>query len=194
MSDWTKELGVVLLIGLLAGLTHRLVRGIPDLPVRENAASCSVGGGTTPFVIRWVDIAEAQALEGALFLDARSQAAYESGHISRGVSMPIDSGVLPLWATTFLAQQHAQDPARSWITYCDTDSDCASSTRLAGLIADAGFGEHVSVLRGGFPGWLEANAPAESGACRLCPQHPSAEASSVAGASTLPSPSSSGQQ
>lgn len=193
MVDWKKELGVVLLIGLMSGLTHRLVRGVPDMPVRENAASCSAGVGNTPFILRWVDIADAQALDTALFLDARTQTAYELGHISRAISMPIDSGVLPVWASDFLAQQHAEDPARFWITYCDTDSDCASSTRLAGLIADAGFGEHVSVLRGGFPGWLGANAPAESGPCRLCPEE--SASSSVPDTSTpLSPPISPGQQ
>jgi 3-mercaptopyruvate sulfurtransferase SseA len=44
------------------------------------------------------------------------------------------------------------------VSYCDADTDCAQSRRLAELLALEGLSD-VRVLRGGFPEWLDAERP-----------------------------------
>ena len=111
----------------------------------------------------WITPEEAHRLhvDGATFVDARPTREYESGHIAGALSAPLQTGVLP---DGILESLSGRAPV---IAYCDTNQECAASTRLAGLLAAAGLPD-VRVLQGGFPSWDEAGYPAEAGPCLHC--------------------------
>jgi rhodanese-related sulfurtransferase len=148
---------IVLLAGVALGLVHGVVRGFPELPVE--VALCEGPVPEQPTIV-WATHEEAMALHrrGAVFLDARSEEAYEQGHVAGAFHAPIETGVT---SDDVLAIARA---AQTVVTYCDTNGECAASTRLAGLLGAAGVAD-VRVLEGGMPAWLERGYPAEAGAC-----------------------------
>ena len=97
-----------------------------------------------------------------LFVDARPRDIFQTGHITGSLNVPIDRGTISNAVLDMLR------PIRTVVAYCDTSGGCASSTRLAGLLAAAGLPD-VRVLEGGMPAWLANGYPAEAGTCRLCP-------------------------
>jgi rhodanese-related sulfurtransferase len=147
----------VAVAGLALGALHVVVRGVPELPVE--VALCEGPVPEQPTIV-WVTHEEARALHqrGAVFLDARPETEYEQGHVAGAYHAPIDTGVA---GDDVLAIARG---ARAVVTYCDTSSECAASTRLAALLGAAGVAD-VRVLEGGMPAWLEAGYPAEAGAC-----------------------------
>lgn len=115
--------------------------------------------------VRWIEQEDARALvaaTGVVFVDARSLADFETGHVPDAIAMPMDTGVIDPRALPLAAG------AATVVAYCDTNDDCAGSRRLAGLLAENGVSD-VRVLRGGMPLWLSNDYPAESGPCTRCP-------------------------
>lgn len=89
-----------------------------------------------------------------LFVDARSQADYEAGHIKGAVSLPVgrfDDGIYD-----FL-DQYA--PETGIVTYC-SGRNCEDSHRLAQLLLDLGY-PRVRVLIDGYPGWKAEGYPVD---------------------------------
>lgn len=160
-----KETGAVLLIGALLGLAIGIVRGFPEPPPPPPDATSCVSPIPDRPAIRWVTQLEASRLvsqEGVIFVDARPNDVFVTGHVLGALSVPLDAGTVPA-ATVALLRGY-----RTVIAYDDTENGCARSTRLAGLLATEGLSD-VRVLQGGMPEWNENGFPAEAGTCRLCP-------------------------
>jgi 3-mercaptopyruvate sulfurtransferase SseA len=158
------EAARVLVVGACLGVGYGIVSGVPTVSDFRAAASCAPPVEAHP-EIGWIEQTEARAMvddTSVLFVDARPVSEYETGHIPNAIAMPMDTGALDE-STTALARG-----AHTVIAYCDTSGECASSRRLASLLAEDGVRD-VRVLRGGIPLWLSNDYPAESGPCRVCP-------------------------
>ena len=90
----------------------------------------------------------------ALFVDARTKADYESGHIPGAVSLPVDQ--FDHRIESFLNRTPHDQPI---IIYC-SGRTCEDSHNLALLLTDSGFSD-VRVLIDGFPGWEAEGYPIE---------------------------------
>jgi rhodanese-related sulfurtransferase len=167
MRELLFETARVLAIGLALGVAHGVVRGWPAAPPPPpGSATCSGPVAAQP-TVRWVTASDARALvgdPGVVFVDARSTEDYLRGHVTGALLAPLGEtgGVVPPALLTLLRG------ARTVVTYCDTADGCSLSTRLAGLLAEAGIAD-VRVLEGGFPAWVDHDYPAEAGPCRGCP-------------------------
>lgn len=108
----------------------------------------------------------------AAFVDARSAAEYESGHVTGAFHLaPGDPPEDVLW----------QLGAYQMIVVYDRDPSCAMADRVAkGLLARGA--KDVRVLTGAWPAWAAAGAPGESGPCAGCGDHARPGATSAAGA------------
>lgn len=102
-----------------------------------------------------VDIAKKIYDSGnALFVDARTEEAYDEGHVKGAVSLPwaeFDSK-----AETFLNQY---PPDQTTIIYC-SGRTCQDSHHLAEMLMELGY-DRISIMIDGFPGWLEKGYPVE---------------------------------
>jgi len=89
-----------------------------------------------------------------LFVDARSENAYENGHIPGAVSLPLgrfDERIEP-----FLNQYPPEQPI---VTYC-SGRTCEDSHHLARLLTEAGYND-VRIFIDGFAGWQAEGYPVE---------------------------------
>ncbi len=84
-------------------------------------------------ILKWVSYSEASALvgEGAIWIDVRLPVEYQAGHIAKAVNIP-----LPL----FRAKLGKLDPARRYITYCDSGRRSSIATYL---LSQAGIDAYV---------------------------------------------------
>ena len=158
------EAARVLIVGLCLGFGYGIVGGVPTISDFRVAASCAPPVESHP-EIGWIEQEEARALvddASVMFVDARSVSDYETGHIPNAIAMPMDTGAVGESTTALVRGAHTV------VAYCDTSGECASSRRLASLLAEDGVHD-VRVLRGGIPLWLSNDFPAESGPCRVCP-------------------------
>jgi rhodanese-related sulfurtransferase len=159
-------LGAVCLIG---GAAMAAVHGLPTPPNVSAAeggegAACGVGEIEGAEEIRWITQAEARGLvgaEGVTFIDCRPLDLFVEGHVSGSLHVPAESGTV---ADELLATLRG---AATIITYCDADTGCERSLRMASVLTAAGLPD-VRVLEGGMPDWMRNGYPAESGTCTLC--------------------------
>ena len=124
----------VLVVGTCVGVGYGVVSGVPALDEFRAPTSCAPPVETHP-EIGWIEQDDARALiddVDVVFVDARSTADYETGHVPNAIAMPMDTGAIDE-ATARLVHG-----ARSVIAYCDTSGECANSRRLAMLLADDG--------------------------------------------------------
>lgn len=89
-----------------------------------------------------------------IFVDARTRADFENGHIKGAVSLPV--GEFDQVIETFMAQTDASTPL---LIYCSGRS-CSDSHELAGLLSEMGYAD-VRVFVDGFPAWKERGYPVE---------------------------------
>lgn len=157
-------------VSLSVGLALLGVRGVPLAPKTEaEQGMCSAPPSLAAEQTRWISTEEAHRLftsAAAVFVDCRPRSEFLQGHIASALSLPSDSSEID---ASLLAQL---SPAQTVIAYCNAAGGCASSVRLAARLTDLGLSD-VRILTGGLPGWLELGYPAESGACRLCPNESS---------------------
>ncbi|HET9599187.1 MAG TPA: rhodanese-like domain-containing protein [Anaeromyxobacteraceae bacterium] len=135
---------------------------------QASAGMCQLPGGLTPAVPR-ISVEEAAPLCvacSALFVDARSPAEFEKGHIQGALHLSPDQGPEPvLWRLG----------AYSTVIVYDREPTCALADEVAKKLLDAG-ARDVRVLTGAWPAWTAAGAPEASGACASCgPQASHAE-------------------
>lgn len=91
----------------------------------------------------------------AVFIDARSAADYEKGHIAGAISLPWQA------VDSRFAEVGADLPMdKPIITYCDGEN-CSLSEHLAGFLREMGFAP-VRVLKNGWSLWQQHNLPVES--------------------------------
>ena len=158
------EAGRVLVVGACLGVGYGIVGGVPAVNEFRQATSCAPPVESHP-EIGWIEQDDARALlddTSVMFVDARSLADYETGHIPNAIAMPMDTGAIDESTAALVYGAHTV------VAYCDTSGECASSRRLASLLNEDGVRD-VRVLRGGIPQWLSNDFPAESGPCRVCP-------------------------
>ena len=151
-------------VSIFGAVVLGLWRGLPTAPPPEpQVAACGITGPEAE-LIRWVSQAEARVLMGdhaVTFVDCRPREHFVTGHVTGSVNVPGEAEI----GVKALAVVRG---ARTVITYCDGDSQCERSLRVASVFMAEGMGD-VRVLEGGMPAWLDNGYPAESGTCRLCP-------------------------
>lgn len=92
----------------------------------------------------------------ALFLDARSTADYQLGHIHGALNMPIHEGDFGERLQQFSLEV---DHQKELIVYCD-GIGCPLSPELASILLGMGY-ENVKILIGGWSEWMMAGLPFE---------------------------------
>lgn len=165
-------LRLCLLAAAVAGAVV-VLRGVPqtrgEISVSSATGACMAPDDDVPgFDLRFITPDEAHALlekMAVTFVDCRSRGEFESGHVAGSVHVEpelpaLEPGVVQVAQT-----------AQTVVAYCDAQSECERSLRIANLLAQAG-AHDVRVLEGGMPAWLAQGYPAESGECRDCEGHP----------------------
>jgi len=90
--------------------------------------------------------------DGAVFIDARTPAEYDQGHIQGAVNLPWHA-VDDYFETVIMTL----DPEAMFITYCDGET-CSLSHDLALFLKNLGF-TRVKVLVNGWTLWKENQLP-----------------------------------
>lgn len=93
----------------------------------------------------------------AFFLDARSPADFEAGHIANALNLPVEE-----FGEYFMKLAPMLPPDSPMIVYCDGE-DCELSHRLAAQLEEQGF-SNVHMLFNGWTVWRAAGFPTEKGA------------------------------
>jgi 3-mercaptopyruvate sulfurtransferase SseA len=154
------------LLGLAAnGLTPRpaplgtRVTSAAEAP----GAMCQLPGGRGPVIPR-ISVEEAAPLCvacTALFVDARSAAEYQAGHIAGAIHLAPGEQVDPvLWRLGVY---------ETVIVY-DRDPSCALADQVGKTLRERG-ARDVRVLTGAWPAWMAAGAPGSTGPCAVCGEH-----------------------
>lgn len=158
------------LLGVSAALAAVLVgiRGVPQFRAAKSDSGAVTGTCAAPdsggFHVQYITPEEAHALLGqpsVAFVDCRPRQDFEAGHVAGSVHAEAEASDL---APTLLQLARA---AGTVVTYCDAQSECERSLRVATLLAQAGASD-VRVLEGGMPAWLSEGFPAQSGSCEEC--------------------------
>lgn len=126
---------------------------VPSAPKAGLNDTEKAGGWENPVI----SIEDARALfltNGAVFIDARPEQEYRSGHIKGALNLPPDS------FGKSLPDIMGQIPPDSLIiTYCDGEN-CALSRETALQLSAKGY-SHVQVLFNGWSVWQAAGLPTE---------------------------------
>jgi rhodanese-related sulfurtransferase len=148
-----RQILFIVLISLAAAVTVNLIRpdGVPFVESWSMADKLATEDGDTMAI----PLSEAAALfekDAAVFLDARSSAEYDQGHIQGAVNLPWHD-VDNYFETVIMTL----DPEATVITYCDGET-CSLSHDLALFLKDLGF-TRVKVLVNGWTLWKEHRLP-----------------------------------
>jgi rhodanese-related sulfurtransferase len=143
----------ILLISAALGMTVNLIRpdSIPFVGSWSMANKLVTQDGDT-LAIPLEDAATLFTENAAVFLDARTPAEYDQGHIQGAVNLPWHD-VDNYFETVIMTL----DPEATFITYCDGEA-CLLSHDLAMLLKDLGF-TRVKVLINGWTLWKENGLP-----------------------------------
>ncbi|MEX1298480.1 MAG: rhodanese-like domain-containing protein [Desulfotignum sp.] len=144
----------ILLISVTLGAAVNLIRpdGIPFVDSWSITDKLVTEDGED-LAIALEDAATLFTDNAAVFLDARSPAEYEQGHIQGAVNLPWHE-VDNYFETVIMAL----DPEAMVITYCDGEA-CPLSHDLAVFLKDLGF-TRVKVLVNGWTLWKNHGLPA----------------------------------
>ena len=147
------QMAVIALAGALAGLAFNAVSPT-KIPVVPKAKETVRG-----FQMVTTDEVKFYITEkGANLLDARSPEEFSLGHIPGALSLPDED-----FEASFTKVQDALRKAPYLIIYCSGGS-CATSEHLADKLTVRGIsGERILIYGDGFPGWMRAKNPIESG-------------------------------
>lgn len=157
----TAQITRIVLLSCVLTLVLGLLRGLPSVgaPSVEAAAACVVPEDLTDFEVRWVSQQDALSMAndpGVVFVDCRPLELFVAGHVSGSLHV---AAAIARVEPELLARLGAADTV---ITYCDAESECERSLRMAMLFQQSGLRD-VRVLEGGMPAWLANGYPAESG-------------------------------
>jgi rhodanese-related sulfurtransferase len=143
----------ILLISAALGTAVNLIRpdSIPFVDAWSMADKLVTDDGDT-LAIPLEDAANLFAENAAVFLDARTPAEYDQGHIQGAVNLPWHD-VDNYFETVIMTL----DPEATVITYCDGET-CSLSHDLALFLKDLGF-TRVKVLVNGWTLWKEHDLP-----------------------------------
>lgn len=157
MYSLVKQCGIIL--GVALGLSSLVgaVRGLPPESGPNDATQTCAAPELLALDPAKVSVQEAYALAetgAATFVDCRSLAEYQEGHVAGAFSLPAEALTLSPGHLQLLSS------TPTVVAYCD--EACARSSKVAQHIIDAGFAD-VRVLEGGMEAWIAAGLPAESG-------------------------------
>jgi rhodanese-related sulfurtransferase len=143
----------ILLIAVALGAAVNLIRpdGIPFVDSWSMTDKLVTEDGYT-LAIPLEDAATLFAENAAVFLDARTPAEYDQGHIQGALNLPWHD-VDNYFETVIMTL----DPEATVITYCDGET-CPLSHDLALFLKDQGF-TRVKVLVNGWTLWKEHRLP-----------------------------------
>ncbi len=153
MTSTVRQAVFILLISVTLGAAVNLIRpgGIPFIDSWSMADKLMTEDGDT-LAIPLEDAAALFAENAAVFLDARTPAEYDQGHIQGAVNLPWHE-VDNYFETVIMTL----DPEATVITYCDGET-CSLSHDLALFLKDLGF-TRVKVLVNGWTLWKEHRLP-----------------------------------
>jgi rhodanese-related sulfurtransferase len=148
-----RQMVFILLISAALGMTVNLIRpdSIPFVGSWSMANKLVTQDGDT-LAIPLEDAATLFTENAAVFLDARTPAEYDQGHIQGALNLPWHD-VDNYFETVIMTL----DPEATFITYCDGEA-CLLSHDLAMLLKDLGF-TRVKVLINGWTLWKENGLP-----------------------------------
>lgn len=152
-----QQVIIILLFSLGMGLVVNMFRLTP-LPLIGDWShgSLRLRGETDIPIISLAD-ATVKFLSGeTLFLDARSRADYQSGHIKGALHLPVHEGRFGEMLQRFSLKV---DRGRELIVYCD-GVDCSLSPELASVLRGLGYRD-VKILINGWTEWMMAGMPFE---------------------------------
>ena len=167
MNKLIKDIVTLLIVSTLLGisaqavlpngiglLTEIIIVGDDSTGVEVPAVSINPNGnGEAASNVFLKDAFFAYEDKSALFLDARSQEEYDSGHIKHAINIPVSAFLDSLpYLETLDFNQHI-------ITYCDGE-DCNASIDLAADLKMMGFSK-VNFFFGGWLKWQDAGYPVE---------------------------------
>ncbi len=142
---------LILVLGAGLGLLNNALspKGVPLITPPKQA----------PNPGEFIPLDKARELWGAggFFLDARSRADFEAGHIANALNLPAEA-----FDEHFGRLAPMLPPDAPVIVYCDGE-DCELSHELAARLKEQGF-TGVQMLFNGWTVWREAGFPTETGA------------------------------
>ncbi|MBU2622292.1 MAG: rhodanese-like domain-containing protein [Proteobacteria bacterium] len=152
-----KQIFFIALIVLVAGFASNMLRSdkiplVEDWSAKSNLVTSS--GENLE-----ISLAEASNLfkkGGGAFIDARSRAEYDAGHIKGAKSLPYKEAD---WKFVEAMDGISEDSAL--ITYCDGET-CELSMELAIFLRNTGY-KNVKVLSNGWSVWKQNGLPVETG-------------------------------
>ncbi|WP_024335595.1 rhodanese-like domain-containing protein [Desulfotignum balticum] len=153
IGNTARQTIFIILISVVLGAAVNFMRpnGIPFVQTWSMADKLVTEEGDT-LAIALEDAADLFADNAAIFLDARTPAEYETGHIQGAVNLPWHE-VDNYFETVIMTL----DPEAMIITYCDGEA-CSLSHDLALFLKDLGF-TRVKVLVNGWTLWKEHDLP-----------------------------------
>jgi rhodanese-related sulfurtransferase len=153
VGNTIRQAVFILLISVAIGAAVNLIRpdGIPFVDSWSMSDKLKNDDGGT-LTIPLEDAAALFAENAAVFLDARTPAEYDQGHIQGAVNLPWHE-VDNYFETVIMTL----DPESMIITYCDGEA-CSLSHDLALFLKDLGFAR-VKVLVNGWTLWKEHDLP-----------------------------------
>jgi len=153
IGNTARQAIFIILLSMALGIAVNLIRpdSIPFVETWSMADKLAAEGGDT-LAITLEDATALFADNAAIFLDARSQAEYDRGHIQDAVNLPWHE-VDNYFETVIMTL----NPEAMYITYCDGEA-CLLSHDLAMLLKDLGF-TRVKVLVNGWTLWKEHDLP-----------------------------------
>lgn len=159
-SNWRRALWQIPAIILMAGLVGICVNCLrsDSIPVVGNwSVKTSMAAATKDnLIISLPEAAKLFSARAAVFIDARDEQNYESGHIRGALSLPWYDAI-----KRFLEIAGDIPSGTMIITYCDGE-ECHLSHDLAVFLRDKGF-ENARDLVNGWTVWQDANLPVEEG-------------------------------
>ena len=112
----------------------------------EASTAAAIKGPSVPNNVTWPQ-AKALVEKGALLVDTREPQAYEAGHITGAVSLPMNR-----FEAEIAAFKSQNPPDRLIIVYC-TSSQCAISRTMAQLLMERHGFTDVRDMPGGYAEW-----------------------------------------
>lgn len=153
----SKQVLFIALIALAAGIASNFFRSdkmpfVEDWSAKSNLVTQSGEN---------LEISLSEAVNlfnkgGAVFIDARSGAEYDAGHIKGAKSLPYKEADLK-----FVEAMSGVPEESTIITYCDGET-CELSMELAIFLRNAGY-KNVKVLSNGWSVWKQNNLSVETG-------------------------------
>ena len=94
-------------------------------------------------------------IPNVIFLDSRKKSEYNSSHIKGALNIPANPELQEYNFKKLIQKKDVEI-----VIYCGV-SICSSSETLAKKIINAGYRNHIYIIKGGFPDWQSAGYPVE---------------------------------